>query len=430
MQGLTKNTVKLENSDSRSRRYVDFKRKKLKRIFGLKAVEAVHIGSTSVKNVKARPVIDVMIAVRDINDIAAETEALIKSGFTQKPAGFEGKVLCFEGEELNKITCVAYVVGYKSKEYWTFINFRDYLNVNTVRKKEFEDIKTALAQKFPNSPAEYEEGKRAYTERIADEARTWRIFSRSVTVTVTAPKGEALENGKQRLLNMGVADKEESDELRPHAVYILGENKPVKKFTGKTVAILFGMDDRENRREVWIVAPAGRTFFKPEIETLLENDDGGNYRYVCMFEKSCGAVVYFIKDGEPLYLLIKNRSQNMGFPKGHIEKNENEHKTALREVKEETNLAVTLDDNFREYYSYTINFCRKKQAVYFLGRAVDGKIIVPKNEILSYSVVSFKDANRLLSHNNERKVLRDAHEYIKNKLLTENGQAQKPSKAE
>ena len=56
----------------------------------------------------------------------------------------------------------------------------------------------------------------------------------------------------------------------------------------------------------------------------------------------------------------------------------------------------------------------------FLARANDGKIIVPKNEILSYSVVSYKDASRLLSHNNERMVLRNAHEYIKNKRSAAN----------
>ena len=415
MQGLKENTVKLENSDGRSRKASDVKRRKLKKLFGAAAVEAIHVGSTAVKGVKARPVTDIMIAVSDIAALNTELDALRGMGFTERPAPFGEKILCFVGEELKKITSTVYIVEYKSSEYWSLINFRDYLNVNSMRKKEYEDLKTLLSQRYPDDASAYIEGKRYFTEKITDEAKVWRAFSRSVSVDVSSPLGETLSDGRTRRLNAGSCDRPLPDASRPDAVYVMGENKPVKRFTGRVIAVLYGKNPDGTDREVWVAAPSGRYFFKPDIEAAIENDDGGEYRYICLYDKSCGAVVYFMKDGEPLYLLIKNRSQNMGFPKGHVERGENEQQTALREVKEETNLFVTLENGFREYYSYTINFCRKKQAVYFLAKASDGKIIVPKNEILSYSVVSYKDAVRLLSHNNERMVLRNAHEYIKNK---------------
>ncbi len=420
LQGLKENTVKLEKSDGRSRKISDIKRRKLKKLFGAIAVEAVHIGSTAIKNIKARPVTDIMIAVSDIASLNKELDALKNLGYTEIPAPFGERILCFVGEELNKRTSTVYIVGYKSREYWSLINFRDYLNVNSVRKKEYEDLKTILAQKYPTDTEAYLEGKRYFTEKLTEEAKVWRAFSRAVSVDVTSLLGEQLPDGRVRTLNCGTCDRPLPDESIPDAVYIIGENKPVRRFTGKVIAVLYGKNPDGTDREVWVTAPSGRHFFKPDIEAAIENDDGGEYRYICLYEKSCGAVVYFMKDGEPLYLLIKNRSQNMGFPKGHVERGENEQQTALREVKEETNLAVVLENDFREYYSYTINFCRKKQAVYFLARANDGKIIVPKNEILSYSVVSYKDASRLLSHNNERMVLRNAHEYIKNKRSAAN----------
>ena len=63
-------------------------------------------------------------------------------------------------------------------------------------------------------------------------------------------------------------------------------------------------------------------------------------------EKSCGAVI-FTRDEEDLkFVLIKNLEGSYGFPKGHVEDNETEEETALREVKEEVGLDVEIIDGF------------------------------------------------------------------------------------
>lgn len=86
-------------------------------------------------------------------------------------------------------------------------------------------------------------------------------------------------------------------------------------------------------------------------------------------EKSCGAVVYTVADGEIKYLLVANMDGNWGFPKGHMEGMETETETALREVYEEAHLNIQLIDGFRETDEYPLPQkpdCRK-QVVYFLG---------------------------------------------------------------
>jgi len=60
-------------------------------------------------------------------------------------------------------------------------------------------------------------------------------------------------------------------------------------------------------------------------------------------EKSCGAVVYREQDKKRFYLILRHKRKgtkggHWDLPKGHVEENESEHQTALREVKEETNL--------------------------------------------------------------------------------------------
>ena len=67
------------------------------------------------------------------------------------------------------------------------------------------------------------------------------------------------------------------------------------------------------------------------------------------FEKSCGAIIYRIKDDNLEFLTISHRSDgHWGFPKGHVEKGESEEETAIREIYEETGLQVNLIDGFRE----------------------------------------------------------------------------------
>ena len=65
------------------------------------------------------------------------------------------------------------------------------------------------------------------------------------------------------------------------------------------------------------------------------------------YEKSCGAIVYRKSRDRIELLLIQNRyGGDWSFPKGHVEGEETEVQTALREVKEETGLDIQLEDGF------------------------------------------------------------------------------------
>ena len=60
-------------------------------------------------------------------------------------------------------------------------------------------------------------------------------------------------------------------------------------------------------------------------------------------EKSCGCIVF--NDGK--VLLVRHNKGHWDFPKGHVEPGETEEQTAKREVKEETNIDVEINTNFR-----------------------------------------------------------------------------------
>ncbi|MBQ3141815.1 MAG: NUDIX domain-containing protein [Clostridia bacterium] len=132
-------------------------------------------------------------------------------------------------------------------------------------------------------------------------------------------------------------------------------------------------------------------------------------------EKSCGAVTYTLRDGEPMYLLVRNRSGQSGFPKGHVEGKETEVETALREILEETGVNAAVDDRFRREYGYVLSNKKRKLAVYFVARYED-EIPQALDEISNIWVVPYKQALSTLSFENDRSILRAADAYIRSAL--------------
>ena len=124
-------------------------------------------------------------------------------------------------------------------------------------------------------------------------------------------------------------------------------------------------------------------------------------------EKSCGALVYRVENDELMLLLLRHRhGGHWSFPKGHVEGNETEVQTALREVLEETSLHITLQPNFRHTVEYFPKPGVKKLVVYFLGEASpDEEAIRQEEEIGELRWVRLDEAFDLVSFKNDRDLL-------------------------
>jgi len=132
------------------------------------------------------------------------------------------------------------------------------------------------------------------------------------------------------------------------------------------------------------------------------------------FEKSCGALVYRKKQPDIEILLLKHRyGGHWSFPKGHVEGNETEHETALREVKEETGLTISLQDGFRHSVEYYPRPNTKKQVVYFLGYAEDDRTKCQEEEISEIRWVFLKDAHREVTFKNDKNLISQAKKFLK-----------------
>ncbi len=134
-------------------------------------------------------------------------------------------------------------------------------------------------------------------------------------------------------------------------------------------------------------------------------------------EKSCGAVVYRVKDnGKLRILLIRHKNGgHWAFPKGHVENRETEAETALREIWEETGLRVELDTSFRHMVTFSPKHGVMKDVVYFAARAGDKHVTAQEAEVMEIRWFKPEEALDTVTFDNDREILHAFFQYMEQK---------------
>ena len=131
-------------------------------------------------------------------------------------------------------------------------------------------------------------------------------------------------------------------------------------------------------------------------------------------EKSCGCII--IKDNKVLLVYEKNMNF-WGFPKGHMEKEENEIETALREVKEEVGIDVKINNKKRYVLNYNIRNEIDKTTVLYVAVPKNDKIIMQESEIEDAKWCNFEEALNTLTFDDSREMFKQVIEDLKNSML-------------
>lgn len=194
-------------------------------------------------------------------------------------------------------------------------------------------------------------------------------------------------------------------------VYIITDSELHGTIDCTVIASAVGDNGAQTRL---IATPNDEIFYEPDIVERLSATSLKYKKINCIYEKSCGAVIYRINEKNDIrILLVKNHNGKCWtFPKGHIEIGENEQQTALREIKEETGLSVEIVPGFRQTSNYRPFGKIRKTAVFFLAKAEKSIVSMQQSEIDYYLWVSIDEAMKMCRHENDTNILREVRKKL------------------
>jgi len=152
-------------------------------IFENKIVDIHHIGSTSVPGLKAKPIIDIMIIVKDIELVDKYNQKMREIGYEPKGEhGIPGRRFFQKGGDKRSHHVHIYQVG--SYEIQRHLAFRDYLRKHPAVKKSYSKLKEKLTQQFPYDVESYVNGKDCFVKEIEVKTLDWYKEIRNNSVNV------------------------------------------------------------------------------------------------------------------------------------------------------------------------------------------------------------------------------------------------------
>lgn len=132
-------------------------------------------------------------------------------------------------------------------------------------------------------------------------------------------------------------------------------------------------------------------------------------------ERSAGAIL-FIKEKEPIYLLLQSEAKHWDFPKGNIEKGESDKDTVKREIEEETGIKdIDINPNFKEIIHYYFKFKGElinKTVIFYLAKTQTKQVKI-SFEHIGFEWLPYDKAFEKLTYKNAKEILKKANDFLK-----------------
>ncbi|MCM3444244.1 GrpB family protein [Metabacillus halosaccharovorans] len=168
---MTKPIVNLIDYNPNWEKQFEYEKKRILDALGDKVVGIEHIGSTSIKGLEAKPIIDIIVGLQDLDEVsnfvsplnAIEYEYVPKPEF--KDRRFFRKGLSGQG------TCHLHICQFNSSEWIEKLLFRDHLRLHPKVAEEYAFLKKELASKYQFDRPTYTKNKEPFIKKIIEKAR-------------------------------------------------------------------------------------------------------------------------------------------------------------------------------------------------------------------------------------------------------------------
>jgi len=173
--------VKLEKYNPKWESFFEIEKEMLLNVLGSNGIKIEHIGSTSIKDICSKPVIDIMIGVKREKQLDSNINKILTLGYTyvqkyeifmpfrryffklKNPEVQLPSIIGFDDPDINKgsheDSFHIHMVKINSDFWINQLLFRNYLRKNYKAKKEYKNVKKSLTKMEWDNINEYAEAK-------------------------------------------------------------------------------------------------------------------------------------------------------------------------------------------------------------------------------------------------------------------------------
>lgn len=164
IMSLSPTEVRLQPYDSKWQVSFLKEREVLHEVFSDHQVIIEHVGSTAIPGLDAKPIIDIVVALEDLNDGQLYIEKLEQLNYIYKGHMGESNRYFFSKGNDEIRTHHLHVVEYGDQNWLNLTQFRDYLLEHEEVKLTYCRLKKMLAEKYPNNRLQYTLEKSTFIE--------------------------------------------------------------------------------------------------------------------------------------------------------------------------------------------------------------------------------------------------------------------------
>jgi GrpB-like predicted nucleotidyltransferase (UPF0157 family) len=168
--GLDSRTVKLVEHDPKWAEHFGHEKQLLSKALGNKVLDIHHIGSTAIPGILAKPIIDMLAAVKALPDVESFRQDLHRMGYEDKGTGdVSGRRYFVKGSTAKRTHHLNFCEV--NSFFWrSHLAFRDYLKHHQDVARQYSELKQELARRFPNDRLAYTAGKEQFVRSVLDRA--------------------------------------------------------------------------------------------------------------------------------------------------------------------------------------------------------------------------------------------------------------------
>ncbi|MEM6451802.1 MAG: GrpB family protein [Cyanobacteria bacterium P01_D01_bin.105] len=163
--------------DPKWREAFEVESKRIANALGTNVIAVHHIGSTAIPGIYAKPIIDLLVEVKDLVEVderSASMEAL--SYEVMGEYGIPSRRYFRKNNQTGARTHHVHTFKVGSAQVERHLAFRDYMIAHPENAQRYSELKRRLAKEYPTNIDGYIDGKDGFIKAMDGNAAQWRTL--------------------------------------------------------------------------------------------------------------------------------------------------------------------------------------------------------------------------------------------------------------